>query len=285
MEGINIEQYGDLTDKEFVEFLSEIEDDNEEIEEAEIEAAKNIAIEENISGESPENIEIEALYGEDAWRKLNKNNIYLHNHERQKLLSQAAVKAIKQKASRLKEDRIRVQKEAFNQENIRLTDAIGKDNMKTLITLLTQEHTRLISKYEAFINKRLTVLLNPYIPKKLRLCKSLYPQAVPTSPGFLYKASEDFGKGYTFWANPYIPIYFTQGTEQKILMDRKPVFLIAIDKAVLAHHEHKEKRAKKELKYASTLMQKGIFSFFDLLKLNPFWFEILYNNLTDKNNG
>lgn len=261
------------------ELLAEIEEEDDALAEAEDKASKNIAL-----NELAENAEIEAFYGEDAWRKLNKNNTYLHSPERQKLLSQAAVKAIKAKASRAKEDRIRIQRDAFSQEVINLVDNIGNENIRDLITLLTQEHTALMAKYEYFINKRLTSLLNLYIPKKLRLCKAQYPLAVPSHPGFLYKASEAFGKSRVFWATPDIPIYFEQDSEQKLLLEQKPTFLVSIDKAVLSYHEHKEKRSKKELKYASTLMQKNVHSFFDLLKLNPFWFEILYNNLLNKNN-
>ena len=33
------------------------------------------------------------------------------------------------------------------------------------------------------------------------------------------------------------------------------------------------------MKYASLIIQKGVYSFFELLRLNPFWFEALYNYL------
>jgi hypothetical protein len=110
----------------------------------------------------------------------------------------------------------------------------------------------------------------------------LYPASIRISPGFLYKASEEFGRGLTFWAIPNIPYYFAQNTEQEILKKQKPELLISVDRAVGLYHEHKEKRAKKELKYASTIIQKGVRTYFDLLKLNPFWFEILYNSLIEK---
>lgn len=42
------------------------------------------------------------------------------------------------------------------------------------------------------------------------------------------------------------------------------------------------KRADKELKYASLIYQKGVYSYFDLLRLNPFWYEVLYNDLQNK---
>ena len=114
----------------------------------------------------------------------------------------------------------------------------------------------------------------------------LYPNSIRVCPGFMYKASEEYGGGLTFWATPSIPYYFEQNTEQKVLLENKSSFLFSVDKAISFYHEHLKKRQEKELKYASTIIQKGVYSYFDLLKLNPFWFEILYNELKsqiDKN--
>lgn len=277
----DFKQYGDLTEDELLELLHEIEVDDEDIQEAQLNASEKIAIEEeheSAANELPENNEIEAYYGNDAWRKLN-GDAFLHGSEGQRRSSMAAVNGIKQKYSRLKEDRIRIQRFAFNQENIRLSDEIGKDNIKFLVSLLVQEHTRMVNKYRAFINKRLALLLNPFIPRRLRMCRMLYPDSVRLSPGFLYQASKEHGRGLTFWATPIIPYYFAQFTEQQIIAENKPEFMYSIDRAVSLYYEHEEQRAKKELKYASTLIQKGVTTYFDLLKLNPFWFELLYNNI------
>lgn len=280
----DIKQYGDLTEKELLEFLDEIKSDDEEIQEAQYEAFEKIALEEErtLLSELPENAEIEAYYGNDAWRKLKKEHTVLFNDDIQHKANLASVKAVKQRSQRLREDRIRIQRQAFNQEYIRLSDPIGNENIKLLVSLLVKEHTRMIEKYEAFINRRLATLLNPFIPRRLRICKMVYPDSIRICPGFLYKASEEYGEGLTFWAMPNIPYFFTQNTEQKVLIERKPEFLVSIDKAISFYHEHKNKRTKKELKYASTIIQKGVHTYFDLLKLNPFWFEILYNDLIER---
>ena len=284
----DIKQYGDLTDKELLEFLSEIETDDEDIQEAQSEALKNITIEEEhveLSEEEQENREIEAHYGNNAWRgsiTFGPNGVHLHGPEGQRQLNIAGVKALKQKSRQLKEDRIRIQREAFNQGYIRLSDKIGNEKIKQLISLLVKEHTRMIDKYSAYINKRLTVLLNPFIPRRLRICKNLYPDSIRMCPGFLYKASKEYGAGLTFWAMPSIPYYFAQNTEQQILIEHKSPFLIKVDQSIKLYHDHCTKRANKELKYASLIYQKGVYSYFDLLKLNPFWFEVLYNDLLNK---
>lgn len=294
MADTDIKKYGDLDDKELLEFLAEIKSGDEDIEEAEANADEKIDNEETQSmlSELPENAEIEAYYGDDAWRK---PRIYTGYRDRLTVLygpygKQKAAEghrdAIRKKAQRLKEDRIRIQREAFSQEYIKLNDKIEKHYIKLLISILTQEHTRMIDKYSNYINKRLATLLNPFIPRRIRICRMLYPNSIRVCPGFMYKASKEYGGGLTFWATPSIPYYFEQNTEQKVLLENKSSFLFSVDKAISFYHEHLKKRQEKELRYASLIIQKGVYSYFDLLKLNPFWFEILYNELKsqiDKN--
>lgn len=276
-------KYGDLTDKEYAEFLNEIKSGDEEIEETQNEAIKRIELEEEHAAlsESEENARIEAYYGNDAWRKfghqfLSKPTIINANKKAQK------TKEAKHK--KLKEDRIAIQRMAFNQSYIRLSDPIGNDNLKLLISLLTAEHTKMMEKYETYINKRLTTLLNPLIPRRLRICKMIYPESMKECPGFLYKASKEYGEKQTFWAMPDIPYYFKQNTEQEELQKsvKYANYLIGIDKAVVSYNAYNKARAEKELEYASVIVRKNIQSYFELLRLNPFWFEVLFNDLKNK---
>ena len=285
----DIKQYGDLTEKELFEFLDEIKSDDEDIQEAQSEAIEKITLEEEhveLSEEEQENREIEARYGDKmSWTGLGSNNcrgVKLFGPEGQRRAAMASIEAKRKKSQRLKEDRIHIQREAFRQEYIRLSDPIGNERIKLLVSSLVKEHTRMVDKYSTYINKRLTTLLNPFIPRRLRICKSLYPDSIRPCPGFLYKASEEYGAGLTFWAMPNIPYYFAQNAEQKVLMEHKSLFLVNVDQSIKLYHEHLKKRADKELKYASLIYQKGVYSYFDLLKLNPFWYEVLYNDLQNK---
>lgn len=285
----DIKQYGDLTEKELFEFLDEIKSDDEDIQEAQSEAIEKITLEEEhveLSEEEQENREIEARYGDKMpWTGVGWNNcngVRLFGPEGQRRAAMANIEARKKKSQRLKEDRIRIQREAFRQEYIRLSDPIGNERIKLLVSSLVKEHTRMVDKYSAYINKRLATLINPFIPRRLRICKSLYPDSIRISPGFLYKASKEYGSGLTFWAMPDIPYYFAQNTEQKVLMEHKSLFLINVDQSIKFYHEHLRKRTDKELKYASLIYQKGVYSYFDLLRLNPFWYEVLYNDLKNK---
>lgn len=285
----DIKQYGDLTEKELFEFLDEIKSDDEDIQEAQSEAIEKITLEEEhveLSEEEQENREIEARYGDKmSWTGLGPNNcrgVKLFGPEGQRRAAMASIEAKRKKSQRLKEDRIRIQREAFRQEYIRLSDPIGNERIKLLVSSLVKEHTRMVDKYSTYINKRLTTLLDPFIPRRLRICKSLYPDSIRPCPGFLYKASEEYGAGLTFWAMPNIPYYFVQNTEQKVLMEHKSPFLVNVDQSIKFYHEHLKKRADKELEYASLIYQKGVYSYFDLLRLNPFWYEVLYNDLQNK---
>ena len=285
----DIKQYGDLTEKELFEFLDEIKSDDEDIQEAQSEAIEKITLEEEhveLSEEEQENREIEARYGDKMpWTGLGPNNsrgVKLFGPEGQHRAAMANIEAKKKKSQRLKEDRIHIQREAFRQEYIRLSDPIGNERIKLLVSSLVKEHTRMVNKYSTYINKRLATLLNPFIPRKLRICKSLYPDSIRPCPGFLYKASEEYGAGLTFWAMPNIPYYFAQNTEQKVLIEHKSPFLVNVDQSIKFYHEHLKKRTDKELKYASLIYQKGVYSYFDLLRLNPFWYEVLYNDLQNK---
>lgn len=285
----DIKQYGDLTEKELFEFLDEIKSDDEDIQEAQSEAIEKITLEEEhveLSEEEQENREIEARYGDKMpWTGVGRNNcngVRLFGPEGQRRAAMSNIEAKRKKSQRLKEDRIRIQREAFRQEYIRLSDPIGNERIKLLVSSLVKEHTRMVDKYSTYINKRLTTLLNPFIPRRLRICKSLYPDSIRPCPGFLYRASEEYGAGLTFWAMPNIPYYFVQNTEQKVLMEHKSPFLVNVDQSIKFYHEHLKKRADKELKYASLIYQKGVYSYFDLLRLNPFWYEVLYNDLQNK---
>ena len=213
----DIKQYGDLTEKELFEFLDEIksDDDYKKVKET----LTRIGItsrNQETNEEEQENREIEARYGDKIpWTGLGPNNcqgVKLFGPEGQRRAAMASIEAKRKKSQRLKEDRIRIQREAFRQEYIRLSDPIGNERIKLLVSLLVKEHTRMVDKYSTYINKRLTTLLNPFIPRRLRICKSLYPDSIRPCPGFLYKASEEYGAGLTFWAMPNIPYYFAQNT-------------------------------------------------------------------------
>lgn len=300
----DIKQYGDLNESELNEFLHIIESDDDDITEAEENAGENIIEEEECMPDE--------MLGDGAWvtsRQWEKTEegrwrfVGLRYHlkstnerywERQAKYKEArlafgrkkgtevSAAGAAERARKRKERKIEINRAACNQEDIHISDTIPKEQLTALIAELTKEHTEMVDKLVAYINKRFGVLLRPLIPRILKTCAEHYPQSVNKCKGFMYKASEKYGEGLCFWVTPDIPYYFTQGTEQRILEKLKPEFLYRLDKAISQYNYHKNAQAEKEIKYATALVDKSIKTYFDLLKYNPFWFEKLYSLITHK---
>lgn len=279
-------KFGDLTDDELYALADQIENEDEDLQEELSEAEERISEQEAEAPveDSEENRKLEEYYGEDAWR-LVKGNAYVFGPEKQRRANMAAREAVKEKARLRKRKRIDIQRGAFDQNIIPLTDPVPVEELKNLIGMLTQEHARMVERCKLYINKRLTSLLNPFIPRGLRVCGVKYPRSIKRSPGFLYVASEEYGGGKMLWVTPDIPDYLEQGSERKLLENAKPDLLIVVDKAVVSLYSHKAKMLDKELRYASLLLRKRVKTYYDVLKLNPFWFELLYHAKLNDNGG
>ena len=292
-----IKQYGDLSETELFEFLHLIESDDDDLDEAEKSAEQLIEAEEDcIPDEMLEDnawvykrrwVEVEDGRYKAEFDLILKSEEEEYNEQRRELLrkerEERKQKAIQKSIEYTQERKRRtmaIRRAAATQDNIMLGDAIPREMLTALITDLTSEHRRMMGKLHAFINKRLTVLLMPLIPKTLRNCAKNYPHSVMRCPGFMYKGSKEYGREKYFWATPDIPYYFAQGTEQTVLNTHKYGWMYKIDKAVSQYDYHKNALAEKEVKYASSLVKHSVKSFYNLLKYNPFWFERLYRIIT-----
>lgn len=249
----SIKEYGNLSEKELTEFLAEIQNSNEDIEELEEQTSEAISIEELQSSLA---VPLEISTRNEKLRK-----------------------TLKDKAEKLKFEKIQIQREAFNQNIVDMSALIEKEHIKLLIVLLTKKHTYLADRYFSLINKRIATILMSFIPNRLRICAAHYPNSIRMCPGFMYKASKEYGQGLTLWVTPNVPYYFEQGTEQEVLQKSHPSFLYTIDKFIGLYYYHLTQRQDKELKYASAIVQKKVETYMDLLKLNPFWFKLLREEL------
>ena len=293
----SIEQYGDLSESELFEFLHIIEADDDDIAEAEQVAERNIAEQDECLPD--EMLDDQAWVATKRWEKIGEDKYVLAgfdfhlkseidelNKQRAKEGREkgiAAMLASNAEYVRLRKQRkISIQRAAFNQSDIYLSNVMPKEAFTSLIKSLTDEHRAIMGKLHEYINRRLTVLLKPLIPRIVKTCAERYPQTMQHSPGFMYKASNEYGSGKCFWATPDIPYFFIQGTEQDVLKKNKPEFLFRIDKAVAQYFYHDSVLAQKEVKFASVLISNNIKTYFDLLKYNPFWFEKVYVIQTNK---
>lgn len=261
--------YGDLSGDKLVEFLRGLSDDTDEL----LESMGPEELE-----ELKEDMRLEEFYGDDAWRKLSHHTVAYHSETRLKA-QENLMRAHHERKLRNRERKTLIRREAFNQDLIPLSNPVDKAHLRLLVEVLTRKYTNDMNRYSGYVNKRLTKLLSPLIPHRLRLCRIAYPNAFKQHPGFLYRASKEYGQGLTFWATPDIPYYFEQGTEQGVIEGSDPSLLYAVDKAIAAFNEVREKRKEVEVKSASKLLRSRIKTYFDLLKLDPYWFEALYNEI------
>lgn len=182
--------------------------------------------------------------------------------------------------------KIEINRMAFDQKLLPLSDVIPVEHKRLVIELLTKPLRLLIVKYEQYINNRITKLLAPAIPAPVKLAAIKWPWIFIQNPGFLYKTSPHFGEVKTFWVNPKLPYFFKQGTEQVILEERdaslSPYFLDCVDRAIHRWYSAREKLAEREVYYASKMINIKGNTYYHLLMLNPFWFEKLYNYIKDE---
>lgn len=181
--------------------------------------------------------------------------------------------------------KIEINRMAFDQNILPLSSTVSSEHKRLLIELLTEPIRKLIRTYEDYINTRIAKLLLPAIPSPLKLANIKWPWAFIQNPGFLYKTHPKFGEVVSFYANPKVPYYFKQGTEQSILEERDAAltyyYLDRVDRTVHKWNDAKKSLADKEVRYAMKLVYMKGNTYYHLLMLNPFWFETLYKKIKE----
>ena len=283
---VDIEPIGDLSDKEVYDLLDEIEADEDQLKEEtpdEGELKAQLPPEELELLEEAEPLELRQANGNWPVTKDKETGLF-------KLATPEEVEERREKSKRDKTEsekvksRTRIQREAFQQDLIDLSGNIPKLYITRLVQLLTEKEVELENKYTAFLNRRFTMLLLPFIPRRLRICQQMYPESIRVSPGFMYKTPKSFGSKL-FWAQPDIPVFFTQNTEQAILEESVPDYLNVINDVVARFYNNAEKKAKRQVNIATRLYERGVKTYYDLLKLDPMWYEKLYNFIKEENNA
>lgn len=294
----DIKEYGDLNESELYEFLHIIESGDDDLAEAEKTSEQIIEAEEECL---PDEMLDDAWAYKRRWVKTEdgrfkaefdlilKSEEDEYKQELKKLaeeekakLKEMAIQRSVEREKRRAQRKIDIHRAAFNQSNILLSDEVPRELLTKLIQSLTSIHTEMIDKLYTYINNRLGTLLMPLIPRIVKHCAKQFPHSVLKCQGFMYVASKEYGRERYFWATPNIPYFFKQGTEQDILKKYKSTFLYNIDKAISQYDYHRDMLNQKEIRYAAALINKGVRTYFDLLKYNPFWFEKLYRIVTQE---
>ena len=269
-----IKEYGDLSDQDLLLFLNALEDEDNDL----TESQEHLRLtEENleVNSEKPDFVESEYRAPKTPADELLRNRPDFYNLSPEEHSTRS-----KEYAAERRLMKTRLQRAAFDQNDIELSAPIGDEYLRKLIEILTAEKREMLKKYEAYIQKRLTDLLTPLIPKTLRLMYSRYPQSVRSCPGFIYRASERYGKGKTYFIKPNLPYFFEQGTETDQLRSCRADFVEKVDRAILNYYLTKQELFEKEISIAARIQKHRLYTYFDLLKFNVMWFNALYEHLT-----
>lgn len=288
--------YEGLSEKDLQDFLLEIEDSDADLEaieedDAEEDSAVNFSFVKkksapkiladddslNLSEEEKENRKLEAQYGDldPLVMAVVSGDTSIVCGKELNDKRQAIQKELALVCRATKKSNAQIQRDAFSQALIPLDEPFTKEQIKILIELLSVQHTNLITRYSNYINNRFTIVLKRLMPVRVIICYKRYPHVMKKSPGFMYSPATN--KDHIFWVTPNIPAFFEQDSEQDLIMDNRPEDLEYIDRAVEAYYRHHKERADQELRIAMQLYKKKVRTYFDLLKLNPMWFEIMYN--------
>lgn len=279
-------------DGEYLEFLQEISDEDASLAKADLEAASRENMFDEVNEEESEDPQSETELDLEAeiepqvttQEAVSDEDMLLREailkHRREVFYSFSMSWKLKKK-----QEKIKIRRMAFDQTVLPLGAEMTLEDKKLLIKLLTSHLHKMISRCDAYIHARTTKLLLPLVPREVKLAYEKWPWIFVSNPGFLYKTHEHSGPIQTFWINPKIPYYFQQGTEQQILEEYDAslsVYLLdCLDRAVHKYYYYKDRLIKKEVQYARKLAYMRGRTYYHLLMLNPFWFNVLYKNKVD----
>lgn len=243
----------ELSEKDYLDLLAEIESDEDAAQEDLEATEKEMAL-----ADAQFEIAEESDGHDDAEAKRLRMEVYWAN---------------------IREDKKRIKHAALNQDLLPLHRLITDEEMQKLVELITGPSTQFVERQAAYINRRFAYMLRPYIPAILRNCYKRFPQCVKEHPGFLYKTfSQD--EVLSFWATPKIPAFFELGDETPLLMEQKTDMLQVTDIAIYKYHTGVMNRNKQETRIAYKLTANRVRTFFDLVRINPFWFNLIFKHLT-----
>lgn len=166
---------------------------------------------------------------------------------------------------------------ALEQKDVDLSEQIGKADLKALIAELTREFSDHMQEHIDAVTKMVRRVLIKRIPRYMKYAYENYRGACKRSPGFLYSFDDQWGHKQ-IWLSPDLPNCFEPGDEMVILSeDLDPVKTGAMQRRIDAYYRYAAKKRDEEVRIALTFARRHIKTYMDLLKENPFWWEIMYS--------
>lgn len=166
---------------------------------------------------------------------------------------------------------------ALEQKDVDLSEHIGKADIKALVAELTKEYEQHMQMHVDAVTKMVRRILLKHIPRHVKYVWENYRKACRRSPGFLYSFDDQWSHKQ-IWLSPDLPNWFELGDEMVILSeDLDPVKTGAMQRRIDAYYRYAAKRRDEEVRIALTFARRHIRTYMDLLKENPFWWEIMYS--------
>ena len=188
-------------------------------------------------------------------------------------------KTFNEKRAERKKQAREIRQNALSERFIDLNSPLTIEHKKLIIQLETAKYTEAMLKYEQLINKQFQNYIMYNTPKVIKACWDYYPKVIIPMEPFTYQASEDFGKGLTFRVNVEAPGFHSASEIIENMTAKNPQKLIAIDKMIVKFNRLKDAQSKFEIHAANKLI--GMRTIYDLLSVNPFWYDNLIKKLKE----
>ena len=182
------------------------------------------------------------------------------------------------RAERKKQAR-EIRQNALSERFIDLNSPLTVEYKQLIIQQEAKKYTEAMLKCEQIINAQFKKYVMCCLPKVVIACWNYYPSVIIPMEPFTYQASEDFGKGFTFRVNIEVPGLFSADELIKTMTVRVPQRLIGIDKMIVKFNRLKDAQSKFEIHAANKLLSMR--TIYDLLSVNPFWYNDLINKLKE----
>ncbi len=216
------------------------------------------------------------------WTTLNSEGVLERGVKtRDEFISQAKkarMSRSEQRAERKKQAR-EIRQKALSERFIDLNSPLTVEHKKLIIELEAVKYTEAMLKCEQIINAQFKKYVMCCLPRVVKACWDYYPGIIIPMEPFTYQASEDFGKGFTFRVNIEVPGLYSADELIKTMTARVPQRLIGVDKIIVKFNRLKDAQSKFEIHAANKLV--GMRTIYDLLSVNPFWYNDLINKLKE----
>lgn len=188
-------------------------------------------------------------------------------------------KTYNEKRAERKKQAREIRQNALSERFIDLNSPLTVEHKRLIIELEAAKYTDAMLKCEHIINMHFQNYIIYDTPKVVKACWDYYPKVIIPMEPFTYQASEDFGNGLTFRVNVEAPGFHSANEIIEKMTIKNPQKLIFIDKMVVKFNRLKDAQSKFEIHAANKLV--GMKTFYDLLSVNPFWYDNLIKKLKE----